>query len=242
MLSFQPLLFLISGSALLLATLPAQAQLIPDTTLGPDASLVTPGVALPSGVAELIEGGAIRGGNLFHSFLEFNIDEGQRVYFANPAGIESILSRVTGGNPSNIFGTLGVEGAADLFLINPNGLVFGENATLDIQGSFYGSTAEAIPLGDGVYSATAPEQSSLLTVDPSALFSSYLTDASGDIENRGQLAAGENLTLAADRLDLQGQVAAAGDLMLLGNTVQIRDTTAVPFVGVCGGRPAGAGQ
>ncbi|NJL48707.1 MAG: filamentous hemagglutinin N-terminal domain-containing protein [Leptolyngbyaceae cyanobacterium SM2_5_2] len=143
----------------------AQAQITPDATLGPEASLITPGVALPSGVTELIEGGAVRGSNLFHSFLEFNVDLGQRVYFANPAGIESILSRVTGGNSSNIFGTLGVDGAADLFLINPNGLVFGENATLDIQGSFYGSTAEAIPLGDGVYSATAPERSSLLHID-----------------------------------------------------------------------------
>jgi filamentous hemagglutinin family protein len=185
--------------------------------------------------ADLIEGGAIRGSNLFHSFLEFNVDLGQRVYFANPVGIESILSRITGGNPSNIFGTLGVDGAADLFLINPNGIVFGEDAALDIQGSFYASTAEAIPLGDGVYSATALEQSSLLTVSPSAVFSSYLSDASGDIENRGQLAAGENLTLAANRLDLQGQVAAGGDLTLLGNAVQIRDAVDTPFVGFAGG-------
>ena len=218
-----------------IANLPAAAQLTPDATLGSESTFITPGVELPSGVAELIEGGAMRGGNLFHSFLEFNIDEGQRVYFANPAGIESILTRVTGGNPSNLFGTLGVDGAADLFLINPNGIVFGENVALDIQGSFYASTAEAIPLGDGVYSATAPEQSSLLTVNPSALFSSYLSDASGDIENRGQLAAGENLTLAGNNLDLQGQVAAGRDLTLLGNAVQIRDTTAVPFVGFAGG-------
>jgi hypothetical protein len=68
-----------------------------------------------------------------------------------------------------------VDGAADLFLLNPNGIVFGENAVLDIEGSFFASTAEAIPLGDGIYSATEPEQSSLLTVNPSALFSSYLT-------------------------------------------------------------------
>jgi filamentous hemagglutinin family protein len=196
---------------------------------------VTPDALVQGDLAELIEGGAIRGGNLFHSFLEFNVDLGQRVYFANPVGVESILSRVTGGDPSAIFGTLGVDGAADLFLINPNGIVFGENASLDIQGSFYATTAEAIPLGEGVYSATAPEQSSLLTVDPSALFSSYLSDASGDIENRGQLAAGENLTLAGNNLDLQGQVAAGGDLTLLGNVVQIRDTTAVPFVGFAGG-------
>ncbi|MEA5464074.1 two-partner secretion domain-containing protein [Leptothoe sp. PORK10 BA2] len=218
----------------LLATPLALAQVTPDATLGAEGSLVAPGVVVRGDVADLIEGGAVRGGNLFHSFWEFNIADGQRVYFANPVGIESILSRVTGGNPSAIFGTLGVDGAADLFLLNPNGIIFGENAALDIEGSFYASTAEAISLGIGVYSATTPEQSSLLTVNPSALVSSYLSDASGDIENRGQLAAGENLTLAANNLDLQGQVAAGGDLTLLGNTVQIRDAVDTPFVGFAG--------
>ena len=229
---------LVVGLALVLAAtlpLPAQAQITPDATLGDEASRMTPETLVQGDLADLIEGGAIRGGNLFHSFLEFNVDLGQRVYFANPVGIESILSRVTGGDPSSIFGTLGVDGAAALFLINPNGIVFGENASLDIQGSFYATTAAAIPLGEGVYSATAPEQSSLLTVDPSALFSSYLSDASGNIENRGQLAAQGNLTLVGNNLDLQGQVAAGGDLTLLGNVVQIRDTVAVPFVGFAGG-------
>ncbi|MBD1874983.1 filamentous hemagglutinin N-terminal domain-containing protein [Nodosilinea sp. FACHB-131] len=217
------------------ATLTAQAQVIPDATLGSEASTVTPDALVRGSEADLIEGGALRGSNLFHSFLEFNIDAGQRLYFANPAGVASILSRITGGNPSAIFGTLGVDGAADLFLINPNGLVFGETATLDIQGSFYASTAEAIPMGDGVYSAIAPEQSTLLTVNPSALFSTYLSESSGNIESRAPLAAGENLTLAANRLDLQRQVAAGGDLTLLGNTVQIRDAVNAPFVGFAGG-------
>ncbi|MFH7243971.1 MAG: filamentous hemagglutinin N-terminal domain-containing protein [Spirulina sp.] len=215
---------------------PALAQLLPDATLGGEASLVLPGALIQGDLADQIGGGAIRGGNLFHSFLEFNIDAGQRVYFANPAGIEAILTRVTGGNPSNILGTLGVDGAADLFFINPNGLVFGENATLDIPGSFYASTAEAISLGEGVYSATVPEQSSLLTVNPSALFSNHLTAASGDIQSLGQLAAQGNLTLAANTVDLQGQVAAGGDLTLLGlDTVRIRDGVEAPFVGFAGG-------
>nr|WP_242026983.1 filamentous hemagglutinin N-terminal domain-containing protein [Phormidium tenue] len=217
------------------ATPLAQAQVTPDDTLGSEASTVTPDVLVRGSEADLIEGGALRGSNLFHSFLEFNVDPGQRLYFANPAGVESILSRITGNNPSAIFGTLGVDGAADLFLINPNGLVFGETATLDIQGSFYASTAEAISMGDGVYSATAPEQSSLLTVNPSALFSNYLSESSGNIESRALLAAGENLTLAANQLDLQRQVAAGGDLTLLGNTVQIRDAVNAPFVGFAGG-------
>lgn len=219
-----------------LAAPPALAQLIPDTALGVESSTLTPGVEVRGGLADWVEGGARRGSNLFHSFLEFNIDPSQRLYFANPAGVESILTRITGRNPSNIFGTLGVDGAADLFLINPNGIVFGETASLDIQGSFYASTAEAIPLGNGVYSATQPTQSRLLTVNPSALFSSYLTEASGNIQNRGLLAAQGNMTLAAHNLDLQGQVAAGGDLTLLGlDTVQIRDGADAPFIGFAGG-------
>ena len=72
--------------------------------------------------------GAIRGENLFHSFEQFAIQSGLRVDFTNPAGIENIFSRVTGGSASEILGTLGVEGSANLFLMNPNGIVFGNNA------------------------------------------------------------------------------------------------------------------
>jgi large exoprotein involved in heme utilization and adhesion len=86
---------------------PIQAQITPDSTLGSEASTVTPNAAVQGDPADLIEGGAIRGSNLFHSFQEFNIGAGQRVYFANPDGINSILSRITGNAPSNLFGTMG---------------------------------------------------------------------------------------------------------------------------------------
>ena len=109
----------------------ANAQITPDNTLGNENSNVT-----STGSVDQIEGGATRGANLFHSFEEFNVDEGGAAYFTNPAGIENILSRVTGSNPSEILGTLGVLGNANLFLINPNGIVFGPNARLDVGGSF----------------------------------------------------------------------------------------------------------
>ena len=73
-------------------------QTIPDATLGRESSSVTPNVNTRGLPAELIEGGAARGANLFHSFDQFNVGNGQRVYFANPAGIQNILSRVTGTN------------------------------------------------------------------------------------------------------------------------------------------------
>ena len=199
-------------------------------------SLVTEDAVVRGELSNLIEGGATRGGNLFHSFLEFNVDEGQRVYFTNPVGIESILGRVTGENPSNIFGLLGVDGGADLFLMNPNGIVFGEAATFDIEGSFYGTTGDAVEIGNEVFSAVAPESSRLLQVSPSILLENYLSEDSGDIESRGQLAVLGNLVLASSGLDLQGQVAAGGDLTLLGlDEVRIRDTEETPFVGFAGG-------
>jgi filamentous hemagglutinin family protein len=140
----------------------AFAQLVPDTTLGSENSTVTP--LTPA--IDQIDGGATRGTNLFHSFQEFNIDSGRSVYFTNPLGIENILTRVTGANPSNILGTLGSTGGnANLFLINPNGIILGLNARLDLGGSFVASTASSIKFADGTeFSAVNPSAPPLLTI------------------------------------------------------------------------------
>ncbi|MBD1834892.1 filamentous hemagglutinin N-terminal domain-containing protein [Cyanobacteria bacterium FACHB-472] len=146
------------------------AQIVPDNTLGAEGSVITPDVinGIPS---DRIDGGATRSANLFHSFSQFNVGEGRGAYFTNPAGILNILSRVTGANRSDILGRLGVLGNANLFLINPNGIVFGQDASLDVQGSFLATTADAIKLGDvGLFSASQPATSNLLTVSPSALW------------------------------------------------------------------------
>ncbi len=143
----------------------AIAQITPDNTLGAERSIITPNVNVKGIAADQIDGGAIRGSNLFHSFSEFNIQDGERIYFSNPLGINNILSRVTGNNPSNIFGILGVNGNAHLFLINPNGIIFGQNARLDVGGSFVASTANAIKFGDSrEFSAIASQTTPLLTV------------------------------------------------------------------------------
>ncbi|WP_416673923.1 beta strand repeat-containing protein [Egbenema bharatensis] len=160
----------IAGFGLWQTTLPLQtiAQPIPDETLGNERSQVFQAGETLFG----IDGGATRGTNLFHSFQDFNVDNGNAVYFINPAGIENILSRVTGNNPSNILGTLGVFGGdANLFFMNPNGIVFGPNARLDVQGSFIATTADAIGFGNqGTFSAIDPQAPPLLTVNPSAFF------------------------------------------------------------------------
>ena len=143
----------------------AIAQIIPDNTLDPESSRTVPDTInnLPS---DRIEGGATRGTSLFHSFGSFNIGEGRGAYFANPSGITNIFSRVTGGYPSNILGSLGVLGNANLFLINPKGIVFGPNARLDVRGSFLASTADSIVFNNGVeFSSANPQGSPLLTVN-----------------------------------------------------------------------------
>ncbi len=205
----------------------ALAQITPDNTLGAENSVVIPIDQLN----EQIDGGAARGANLFHSFLEFNVGAGRGVYFGNPTGIENILSRVTGNNPSNIFGQLGVLGDANLFLLNPNGIFFGENASLDINGSFLATTADAISLGNqGYFSASEPQTSSLIAVEPGALFFNQVANQPGVITNRGNLATGDNFILSADNLDLQGQLQAGGDLLLQAqDTIKVRDTVASPF-------------
>lgn len=142
-----------------------QAQIIPDGTLGAEGSIVTPDNinGIPS---DRIDGGAIRGTNLFHSFREFNVGQGQGIYFSNPHGIGNIFSRVTGSNLSQIQGRLGVLGNANLFLLNPNGIIFGPNARLDMRGSFLATTANSFMFANGFeFSATNPQAPPLLTVN-----------------------------------------------------------------------------
>ena len=138
----------------------ARTQIIPDTTLPNNT------IAIPNGNGSIIEGGTQVGSTLFHSFQEFSIRTGSQALFNNGADIQNILSRVTGGNVSNIDGLIGANGTANLFVINPSGLVFGPNAQLNIGGSFIGATANGIKLTDGsVFSATNSQPPPLLTIN-----------------------------------------------------------------------------
>ncbi|MEH2231139.1 MAG: filamentous hemagglutinin N-terminal domain-containing protein [Nostoc sp.] len=212
--------------------IPAYAQITPDNTLGAEASQLNQNLIINGALGDKIDGGAIRGSNLFHSFSEFNIENGQRVYFANPTGIENILTRVTGGNASNIFGTLGVDGAANLFLINPNGILFGQNAWLDVQGSFVGTTANGVQFGNqGIFSATNPQAPPLLTVNPSALFFNQInqdaaiqnnsiaragTDPAGFNASGLRVADGKSLLLVGGNVSMDG-----GELNAYGGRVEL---------------------
>ncbi len=188
--------------------LPARAQLVPDQTLGTESSTIsnTDINGLP---ADLIEGGATRGANLFHSFSEFNVNEAQRVYFESPAGIDSILSRVTGSNFSDINGLLGTTGESNaaLILMNPNGIVFGENASLDVQGAFTATTATGVQLGEkGSFNTINLEDDNLLSISPSAFFFNALATTQSDIRIEGsrglRVPSGKILSLLAENVSL----------------------------------------
>ena len=221
----------------------ALAQVTPDTTLGAEQSVVTPDV-INSVPSHRIDGGAIRGDNLFHSLHQLNVSAEQGVYFSNPPGIKNILSRVTGNEPSKILGRLGVlEGNANLFLINPNGIIFGPNASLDLRGSFIASTATSINFADGTqFSAKAPQSAALLTISvpiglqfkatPGSILSQSQASPNTEINSLGypvglQVQSGKTLALVGGDVTLSG-----GNLTAAGGRIELGSVGIDSLVGV----------
>ncbi|GAX40420.1 hypothetical protein NIES4075_13850 [Tolypothrix sp. NIES-4075] len=223
----------------------AQSLIIPDSTLGNESSRVVPNEF--GGSTEVLMGGARRGNNLFHSFLELNVSEGRSAFFLSPSNIQNIITRVTGRNRSEILGTLGtfqmIDGTpavsnANLFLINPNGIVFGPNGVLSLGGSFVGSTASSIKFADGTqFSATAPKTTPLLTV--SVPIGLQFGRTARDIQVQGGIAVepGKTLALIGGNVTLDGGLLTApvGQIILGGilgeGTIRLNlDSNNLPFI------------
>ena len=204
-----------------LIPLTVKAQVTPDGTTSTDVT--------QDGDNFTIEAGDRVGDNLFHSFNEFSVPTGGSAGFNNADSIANIFSRVTGGDISNIDGMLSANGTANLFLINPNGIIFGSGARLDIGGSFYGSTADSLLFdGDTEFSAVNPQAPPLLEVSiPIGL---SFRDNPGDIVNRSfainsagesvglEISSGNNLVLVGGDIDFEAGEATArgGNIYLSG--------------------------
>jgi len=188
---------------------PAFAQITPDITLPINSVVKT------NGLTHIIEAGTLRGVNLYHSFQDFSVPTNQTAYFNNAFNVQNILTRVTGTSISNIDGIIKTNGNANLFLLNPNGIILGANAKLDIGGTFVGSTSSSLKFADGSeFSASNPQSPPLLTTDIT-LGLQYGSGRVGSvISNDGNLSSGKDLVLNADKLDLRGQLQAGRDLIL----------------------------
>ncbi|MEM9217176.1 MAG: CHAT domain-containing protein [Cyanobacteria bacterium P01_F01_bin.150] len=179
---------------------------------------------LTNGDRFTIQGGATssNGANLFHSFDQFSLDAQQAAIFQSNPEIQNILGRVIGGHSSMVDGLIQVSGSdANLFLLNPAGILFGPNARLDVLGDFTATTATGIGFGDGkwfssigVQSAGADDISAF--VDNPNLFVFGNTNPSA-IANLGDLSVeqGQRLTL------LGGSVLNTGTLSAPGGTITI---------------------
>lgn len=149
---------------LLITAQPLYAGVTLDGTLGVSGSITGPNYAITSDL------GKQSGTNLFHSFSTFDLIKGDIATFSGPTNISNIISRVTGGSASSIDGTLkSTISGANMYFLNPAGIIFGPNASLDLSGSFHVSTADYLKLGtDGRFDVAAPANSVLTTSPPSA--------------------------------------------------------------------------
>jgi filamentous hemagglutinin family protein len=152
----------------LLMCMPAHAQITPDSSLQTITTVTSSGNLLE------ISDGTKAGVNLFHSFYNFSVAENDTIRFINnDSSIQNIISRVTRAS-SEILGNIEAGGSSpnfNLFLINPKGIMFGPNAKLDIGGSFFATTSNAIQFGNqGFLETSTPNDPSLLTINPTAFF------------------------------------------------------------------------
>ena len=217
-------------SVLFIVSYVAYAEIITDGTLGDHVHLQAPHYAITQNLGTQV------GPNLFHSFEQFNLYPGETATFSGDATIQHVISRITGGQPSTINGLIrSTIPNAELFLLNPAGMIFGEHAQLDIQGGFHASTADYMRFGEnGRFNAKHPSDT-LLTVAPPMAFG-FLTTPSA-IQNQGSqliVASETDLSIVGGQLTLEDAqlVAASGRINLVSVASRGEVTAKISPLGV----------
>lgn len=224
------LLFLFASLAIFSDCYSVRSQVVEDDSLSTE-------VNTENNIDFQVDGGENRGGNLFHSFSELSVPNDGSVFFNNETTIQNIISRVTGNSISQIDGLIRSNGTANLFLLNSNGIIFGENASLDIGGSFVGTTAESLLFEEGQFGSSPDNASSLLTVNvplglqfgsnPGVIVNqannqiSNSLDASPEIESGLAIAPGKTLALLGNGIIFNGGAATSpGGNLELGSVAE----------------------
>ena len=184
---------------------PAQAQVVPvqgsaNTQVSQDGNVFD------------ISGGAQAEGNLFHNFESFDLNEDQTANFLSDSGVFHIVGQVSGLSPSYIDGLVQVSGSdANLYLVNPAGILFGPSGQLSLSGSFTATTADQVGFGENWLNVLAGETNyTAFSAAPSAF--AFSADVPGSVINQGDLAveAGESLSLLGNNVVNEGRLAAPG--------------------------------
>ncbi|MCP4692708.1 MAG: filamentous hemagglutinin N-terminal domain-containing protein, partial [Desulfobacterales bacterium] len=197
---------------------PIDAQVVTDGTVGPAVSLPGPDYQIGVDLGRLV------GGNLFHSFTRFSVGGRESALFTGPDDIRNVISRVTGGDASIIDGLIRSEvGRADFYFINPAGVVFGENARVDVPAAFHSSTADELRFSDGaLFSAADPEKSSLTSARPEAF--GFLSPQPASITVNGsvlEFGPGKTASLTAGDLTLVGNGESPARLVAEGGEIRL---------------------
>jgi len=194
----------------IMPTAAARAQITHDGSLAMPCPLNGPSFVIPAACGRTV------GSNLFHSFSQFNIQTGESATFTNLGGINNVLVRVTGDQASTINGTLATElgSTANFYLMNPNGVMFGPGASIDVDGALVVTTADAIHLADGqTYVAEpGPDDAMLTTARPESF--GFLSEEPAPIQITGttlRVDPGQSLSVVGGDIELdQGELRAPG--------------------------------
>ncbi len=220
-----------------LLTTPVRAQIATDGTVGPMTNLMGPNFSIPATL------GTQTGSNLFHSFLTFNVRNGEIATFTGPPGLDNVISRVTGGQSSLIDGFFSstIPGA-DVWFLNPAGVIFGENAIVDVPGSLHVGTGDEIQFDDGaVFNATTPSLSTLTLASPEAF--GFLGSNPGSINvNQSFIVfnAGETLSLIGGDVTIDDSFLLSNNPQAQGGTINLISVASPNTVSVSDGTTATA--